>query len=96
MQKEVDVPTSVSLNLQAGRRHYYMDYERWVRTRVELIKYKNLLENYRSERLPEKIKQQYTNVNVNERNGRGEPLIVAVVKYVIEPMEQVSQHVQIK
>lgn len=66
-----------------------MEFERWALQRVDVLKKKAVVGQSKVI-LPEKLQKQFLKANPNEKNRRGETIMVCVIKYFSEVPVQVS------
>jgi hypothetical protein len=66
-----------------------MATERWVEQRMDTLRMKNVLMQ-NGDRLPPKLERRMLSFDPNERNSRGETLLIGVVRYLTDVITQVS------
>lgn len=67
-----------------------MEAERWVETRMETLRMRNVLIQS-GDRLPSKLERRMLGFDPNERNARGETLLIGVIRYLTDAVMQVSE-----
>uniref|UniRef100_A0A914WQK1 Uncharacterized protein n=1 Tax=Plectus sambesii TaxID=2011161 RepID=A0A914WQK1_9BILA len=65
-----------------------MEAERWVERRMETLRMKNALMQS-GERLPPKLERRMLGFDPNERNPRGETLLIGVIRYLTDAVTQI-------
>uniref|UniRef100_A0A0N5ALL2 ANK_REP_REGION domain-containing protein n=1 Tax=Syphacia muris TaxID=451379 RepID=A0A0N5ALL2_9BILA len=67
-----------------------MECERWLQARINDLRRRNTFDQSISiNSLPEKLQKNFTAFNCNELNSRGESLILSVVKYEPDKVNQI-------
>ncbi len=67
------------------------DFERWTEQRIQDLKTKDLMK-HRLETLSKNLrKKMMRDVDPNERNAKGETLLISVIRYISGDLEQVKQ-----
>lgn len=71
-----------------------MDYERWVCQNLDLLKMRSMTSDrmLTGVQLPPRLADKIFKVDVDERNGKGETLMIGVVLYIIDELKQVGGH----
>lgn len=78
------------------QRREAMDYERWVNQQMDLLKMKSMTTNLSISgvELPKRLGEKIFKVSVDERNLKGETLMIAVIRYVDDEVKQASLNVE--
>lgn len=68
-----------------------MDFERWVNHHMDLLKMKSLTSDLSrgGVPLPKRLSDKIFKVSVDERNSKGETLMISVIRYVADELKQV-------
>lgn len=72
-----------------------MDYERWVNSKMDELKTKLVAETSGLP-VPKKIFSKISKCDPNDRNGRGETLMISVIRYVTDDLKQVKLNLRSK
>uniref|UniRef100_A0A0M3I7X7 ANK_REP_REGION domain-containing protein n=1 Tax=Ascaris lumbricoides TaxID=6252 RepID=A0A0M3I7X7_ASCLU len=69
--------------------HATMECERWLRARLDDLRMKTILDQKTDLHLPQKLEKSFTEFNSDERNIRGETLIISVIRYEPDKANQI-------
>uniref|UniRef100_A0A914RY01 ANK_REP_REGION domain-containing protein n=1 Tax=Parascaris equorum TaxID=6256 RepID=A0A914RY01_PAREQ len=70
--------------------HATMECERWLRARLHDLRMKTIFDQKTDIHLPQKLEKSFTEFNPDERNIRGETLIISVIRYEPDKANQVG------
>lgn len=70
-----------------------MDFERWVNQHMDLLKMKSMTSDLTltGVPLPKRLADKIFKVSVDERNSKGETLMISVIRYVTDEIKQVRK-----